>query len=218
VGETTLRERKKQQVRERILEVCDRLFREKGFDETTVDEVVAAVDVSRQTFFNYFPTKEAVLTELGLRWFAQQSEHARERVRGEAPERWLDGLRRVLREQAAAIERDRDFMRLVFTRSGALFPHGPQVAGPEDAPRLDRTRGLFAVQIPLWRALQESGRFRRDLPPEQIAEMYVAVMVVTMRLWLTDYWPRRESLAERLLRAFAVLEDGLRSRAEEKSQ
>jgi AcrR family transcriptional regulator len=50
--ETTLRERKKQQVRQRILDVCGRLFRTRGFDETTVDDIVGEVDVSRQTFFN----------------------------------------------------------------------------------------------------------------------------------------------------------------------
>ena len=215
--EATLRERKKQQVRERILEVCGRLFRAKGFDETTVDEIAAAVEVSRQTFFNYFATKEAVLGELGLRWFAAESDRARERVRGAPPGGLLDGFRRVLREQLAAIEQDREFMRLVFTRSGALFPHGPLVSSAADEPRLDRTRALFAVQIPLWRALQASGQFRRDLSPEQIAEMYVAVMVITIRLWLTGYWGGSESLVERGLRAFDVLADGLRANTEERT-
>lgn len=214
MSETTLRERKKQQVRERILEVCGRLFREKGFDATTVDEIAAAVEVSRQTFFNYFATKEAVLGELGLRWFAAASARARERVRVAPPGGRLDGFRRVLQEQLAAIEQDREFMRLVFTRSGAFFPQGPQVNSAEDAPRLDRTRGLFAVQIPLWRALQASGQFRRDVSAEQIAEMYVAVMVITIRLWLTDYWAGSESLVDRGVRAFDVLMDGFRTEQE----
>ena len=208
--ETTLRERKKQQVRQRILDVCGRLFRTRGFDETTIDDIVGEVEVSRQTFFNYFPSKEAVLAELGLRWLGGMGERAREGARTPRPERLLAGFRRVLREQLAAIEQDRDFMRLVFTRSGAFFPQGPHVTRPEDEPRLHRTREVFAAQTLLWGALQQTGRIRRDVSPEQLAEMYVAVIVITIRLWLTSYWAGSESLVDRGLRAFDVLVDGFR--------
>ena len=44
--------------------------------------------------------------------------------------------------------------------------------------------------------------------------MYVAVMVSTIRLWLTSYWGGTESLVERGMRAFGVLEDGFRARTE----
>lgn len=38
-----------------------RLFRAKGFEDTTVDEIASAAEVSRRTFFRYFPTKESVV-------------------------------------------------------------------------------------------------------------------------------------------------------------
>jgi AcrR family transcriptional regulator len=63
----THRERKKAATRERIYLAALDLFRRKGFGPTTVDEVAAAADVSRGTFFNYFPSKESLLYDLGER-------------------------------------------------------------------------------------------------------------------------------------------------------
>jgi AcrR family transcriptional regulator len=209
-----LRARKKKQVRDAILAVCERLFRTRGFDETTVDDIVGEIEISRQTFFNYFPGKEGVLAELGLAWLGAQGERARAGSRSDRPARLMAGFRRVLREQLAAVEQDREFMRLVFTRSGLFFPHGPHVGSRADEPRLDRTRAFFAGLASLIRAAQEAGELRGDVPADQIAEMYVAVLVITIRLWLTSYWGGTESLVERGMRAFDVLEDGLRARAE----
>ena len=53
-----LRERKKQQVRERISGIATMLFLERGFDEVSVAEIAEAAGVSKMTVFNYFPRKE----------------------------------------------------------------------------------------------------------------------------------------------------------------
>ena len=53
-----LRERKKEQTRQRITETAYRLFGERGFDGVTVAEVARAAEVAEATLFNYFPTKE----------------------------------------------------------------------------------------------------------------------------------------------------------------
>ena len=62
-AEPGLRERKKQQTRRAIAEAAQRLFLERGFEQVSVAEVARAADVSEQTVFNYFPTKEDLVFE-----------------------------------------------------------------------------------------------------------------------------------------------------------
>src|SRR2546425_12630239 len=56
-----LRERKKQKTKEAIQREAMRLFQEQGYDETTIEQIASAADISPSTFFNYFPTKEDVV-------------------------------------------------------------------------------------------------------------------------------------------------------------
>ncbi|MCP9978944.1 TetR/AcrR family transcriptional regulator [Actinomadura madurae] len=57
-----LRERKKQRTRLALIDAALDLFLAKGYEATTIDEIVAAVEVSQRTFFRYFGTKEDVVT------------------------------------------------------------------------------------------------------------------------------------------------------------
>ena len=58
---TGLRERKKLATWRQIRATALRLFAERGFEAVSIEEIVAAAGVSRTTFFNYFPGKEAVV-------------------------------------------------------------------------------------------------------------------------------------------------------------
>jgi AcrR family transcriptional regulator len=59
-----LRERKKRQRRDALIDAAQALVLERGLDAVTVDDVCAAVGVSTRTFFNYCPSKDDAV--LGL--------------------------------------------------------------------------------------------------------------------------------------------------------
>jgi len=56
------RERKKQETKANILRAARHLFEEKGFDDTSIEEITERADVAKGTFFNYFSSKESLMT------------------------------------------------------------------------------------------------------------------------------------------------------------
>jgi AcrR family transcriptional regulator len=58
LGEPGLRERKKAKTRAAIKQEAFRLFRAKGYEATTVEQIAAAAEISTTTFFRYFAAKE----------------------------------------------------------------------------------------------------------------------------------------------------------------
>jgi AcrR family transcriptional regulator len=61
-----LREQRKQEQHRAILDTAVALFRQQGFEETPVRDVITRLRISEGTFFNHFPTKQAVLDAAAL--------------------------------------------------------------------------------------------------------------------------------------------------------
>src|ERR1700716_3960817 len=59
------RQRRSADIRERLFCAALDLFAQKGFAETTVEDITEAADVGKGTFFNYFPSKDHILITFG---------------------------------------------------------------------------------------------------------------------------------------------------------
>ncbi len=106
-AESGLRERKKAMTRQALEAEALRLFAEQGFEHTTVDEIVAACDVSRRTFFRYFASKEEVLAHEKT----MEAEEIYDLLASRPPdEHPLQSLRVVILKIASEIEDRRDFL------------------------------------------------------------------------------------------------------------
>ena len=59
--QTGLRERTREAVRTQITEVANALFVQRGYEQTTIDDIAAGVGMSQRSVFRYFPTKEDIV-------------------------------------------------------------------------------------------------------------------------------------------------------------
>ncbi|MEU9606287.1 TetR/AcrR family transcriptional regulator [Streptomyces sp. NPDC048057] len=93
-----LRERKKRRTRQHISDTATGLFMERGFEDVTIAEIAEAADVSVNTVYNYFSTKEDLFLDRGDDVVEQLARWVRGRDAGES------AVAAVLRELRADIE------------------------------------------------------------------------------------------------------------------
>lgn len=199
-----LRERKKQQMRRRLYESSLELFRQRGFEDARVIDVVAAAEVSEATFYNYFPTKDSVLQaaatevkelygELLSALVARQDESALERIR------------ELLRLIGAGFVADRELTSSLLGRTPLFF------GSTGDAAALDRRN--YALLAELFRQGQTEGDIQPSADPIQLAEIVTAVFMVTITNWITSWWGEDvNDLEPRLMTALDTVLDGCRPR------
>jgi len=78
----TLRERERQQRHQLIADTALRLFADRGYEDTTVQDIAAAVGMAPRTFFLHFPSKDDVLFDLDVRRCTDLADRLADRTPG----------------------------------------------------------------------------------------------------------------------------------------
>jgi AcrR family transcriptional regulator len=107
MSELGLRERKKARTRQVIAAAAARLFAERGYEQVAVSDVAREAEVSEQTVYNYFPTKDQLVTDRDQLVQDELSRLIRARPAGTTPAAAIrefvldtvEGIRRVPAEQ-----------------------------------------------------------------------------------------------------------------------
>lgn len=204
-----LRETKKQRQHQRLMELAIALFRERGYDRTRVEDIIERAEVSEATFFNYFPTKDAVLEAFALDRVDQYS-HLLRAALLPTGRPLPDRLRELLHAIALGFSDDREFMAVVATRSKIFFGARGAILSKE----------LLTYELlgQLFQEGQERGEVRADIDATQIAEVFTGVYTITLINWLTSWRDNASPLDERLICAAEVFIDGIRPNARKKAR
>ena len=171
-----LRERKKARLRQQIIDTSIKLFRKHGYESTRIDDIAQALEISQPTFFRYFPSKDAVLRQVGERGYAC----IRERLHLELSNDATTGerLRRLYLSMAREVEADRQLWQAVVL-SGAMDPvRSADLREPEEAAaRLLReilTQG------------QKRNEVIRNFPVLHMAQFMEGLYNTVVRQWAVD--------------------------------
>ena len=165
------RERRRAEIRERIFRAALELFAERGFLETTVEDITEAADVGKGTFFNYFQTKEHVLATLGAERIAA-IERALERAKvGPA----LPALKEMAGDLAGQSAERAPLLRAIYAAHASCAPVRAELHKRIHVGRRRLTE-IFAIA-------QQRGEVRRDRSPAELARLTQIVLFGTTLAW-----------------------------------
>lgn len=171
-----LRERKKARLRQQIIDTSIRLFRKRGYEKTRIVDIVEILEISQPTFFRYFPSKDAVLREVGRRGYACIKEHLETELSNDAST--ADRLQRMYLGMAREVESDRPLWRAVVL-SGAMDPvRSPEMRRPEET-AVSLLREILAEG-------QKGGEVSRDIPVAHLAQFMEGLYTTMVRRWAID--------------------------------
>jgi AcrR family transcriptional regulator len=192
-----LRERKKAKTRAAIRDHALRLFRENGYQRTTVEQIAAAAEVSPSTFFRYFQTKEDVVLQDDM---DTRMIEALERQPADLSP--LSAVRGAVRDAFASYtDADLD----VIGETSALSMTVPEIRA-RATDEFTRTIGVIAEAL-----AKRAGRSADDLAVRTAAGAIVGVMMGLTLPW-EDKPSGRKAIADlfgRVDQALALLEAGL---------
>jgi AcrR family transcriptional regulator len=191
------RERKKEETRQRLLEAGWRLFHDHGYDETTVAEIAEAADVAKGTLFNYFPTKESLLDQIGLWRIDLLGDRLLEMQ--DAPESALGRIKLMIRAMTHEFTTDPSLARHMFLA---------RVGAPMHRERAHRFGSLMHELVVQGQA---KGEIRDDMDAHLIARLLMTCWFHHLARWWHENGDQPEET--RMMHTVDALMEGMKGRS-----
>ena len=172
-GELSRRERRSAELRERRFRAALELFASKGYAETTVEDITEAADVGKGTFFNYFPSKEHILTAFGEMQLAKLQALIGEAKTSDQPV--IEMLRTLVLRMTEEPVRNPAIIRALLQANLTSVPVRGEMLRIHD-----RNRALIRQLI---RHGQKRGEIRTDLAADEIAQAWRQTVFGTLMFW-----------------------------------
>lgn len=181
---TSKRAQGKVERKERLYEAALELFRERGYEATTVDQITRQAGLAKGTFFNYFPTKDAVLRYMGTREVGRLGAAS---LSMNGTNSSIGKLKRLMNALAASLERDRELICLIFRRGVTV---SDLMAGDAGGFSLQPTVALMIRQA------QRQGEINPNLDPDTLASALDALYLQQLIRWCEadNHYPLTERL------------------------
>jgi AcrR family transcriptional regulator len=161
---------------ELILNSAEKLFVEKGYANTSINDIAEAADFSRTSIYQYFSSKEEIYVNILMRYTDLLTEHTAEAV--SAPAHTIDKIRAFLEEFRKTIEAQPNFFTLYFIQRHQVEPQ----LSPELRMQLNaRRRELENVFRDFYREGVERGDVR-DIRPKDASNLFFAQIMGMMLL------------------------------------
>lgn len=169
-------ERKKKELRDRIIAAAGELFNQQGFENTTMDQIAAEAVVARKTLYNHFPLKEAIADEYVR---SKSKDAAQETLEG------VSDLPDTRSRLIAAINNRYDWLELNSELSGIVLRYRLKSMLQEPSHKFELS-GTQTLIRDILRADQERGEISSDIPIERVFEFIEYMRTVTVLDWLKD--------------------------------
>lgn len=188
----SLRAKKKENLRQQLYDCAITLFRQHGYANVTVHDIVTAVGVAKGTFFNHYPTKAHILYE----WYGSLSATAEKPSPGSS---YKTAIRKFVLSQIkhAAAEPELLYAKL------DVEANNPEILALEN--RSDEAARAYFRDV--FTHAQKADEVRDDLPPSNLAALLVTLITGAVREWRIQQGktPLERYVSKRLNDFYALL-------------
>ncbi|CAM6004024.1 unnamed protein product [Sphagnum balticum] len=196
------RERRRELIREEILTAAARLFTEKGYEATSVDDVAETADVAKGTFYNYFESKEDLVAAMHQKRVDGLFQAAAQSLESGMPP--LQVIKELLVDSARWSEENADMAIIFFNRGPRVMGKGFNLDNGPPPRFLDMQHLVVAAQ--------EQNELRKDLDARFITGMFIHILFISQFMWVAE--GKSGSVIERVQSWFQALLEGVQAQKE----